>query len=232
MMSSYHRNIWDRALMALTRSSGEWLDSEVSIMWDRPESAPKGHPVLMSYRDPFINESFSFSPKVRKKLEGQLSRAREAGYRTLLILDQDPPRSTPWVGDIIPTPYEIGEGIAIAVTHPVLGWPYISGSGVPQTCHTPGASTVRSGHSRVQQPDASAKQSALLMPGSGYRSSKLGLPFSSLHDDLGRVHRVKAKPLRGRFASPDTTATAKRRAATRRTDRTRTKQALSVQPSA
>ncbi len=117
MMSGYHRNIWDRALMALTRSSGEWLDSEVSIMWDRPESAPKGHPVLMSYRDPFINESFSFSPKVRKKLEGQLSRAREAGYRTLLILDQDPPRSTPWVGDIIPTPYEIGEGIAFAVAH-------------------------------------------------------------------------------------------------------------------
>src|SRR5215813_637347 len=30
-----------------------------------------------------------------------------------------------------------------------------------------------------------------------------------MHDDPGRVHRVKAKPLRGRFASPDTAATAK-----------------------
>ena len=34
---------------------------------------------------------------------------------------------------------------------------------------------------------------------------------SSLHNDLGRVRRVKAKPLRRRFASPDTASTAKRR---------------------
>ena len=33
---------------------------------------------------------------------------------------------------------------------------------------------------------------------------------SSLHDDLSRVLRVKAKPLRGRFASHDTAGTAKR----------------------
>lgn len=39
--------------------------------------------------------------------------------------------------------------------------------------------------------------------------SKLVIPSSSLLDDLGRVHRVKAKPLRGRFASLDTAATAK-----------------------
>jgi len=36
-----------------------------------------------------------------------------------------------------------------------------------------------------------------------------GYPSSSLHHDLGRVHRVKAKPLRGRFATPDTAAKAK-----------------------
>ena len=35
------------------------------------------------------------------------------------------------------------------------------------------------------------------------------VPSSSLHDCLGRVRRVKAKPLRGRFASLDTAATAK-----------------------
>ena len=35
------------------------------------------------------------------------------------------------------------------------------------------------------------------------------VPSSSLHDCLGRVRRVKAKPLRGRFASLDTTATAR-----------------------
>ena len=45
-----------------------------------------------------------------------------------------------------------------------------------------------------------------------------------LHDDLGRVHRVKAKPLRSRSASPDTAATTKAMAATRRTGRTRTPQ--------
>jgi hypothetical protein len=50
-----------------------------------------------------------------------------------------------------------------------------------------------------------------------HRSSKLGLPSSSLHDDPGRVHRVKAKPLRGRFASPDTATTTKGKAAMRRT---------------
>ena len=44
---------------------------------------------------------------------------------------------------------------------------------------------------------------------------------SSLHDDLSRVLRVKAKPLRGRFASHDTAATAKRMAATRRTGKCR-----------
>ena len=117
MMSGYHRNIWDRAVMALTRSTGEWLDAEVSIMWSPLGQTPWDPRALMSYRDPFINESFSFSPKVRKKLEGQLSRAREAGYHTLLILDQEPPRSTPWIGDIIPTPYEIGESMAFAVAH-------------------------------------------------------------------------------------------------------------------
>jgi hypothetical protein len=47
--------------------------------------------------------------------------------------------------------------------------------------------------------------------------SKLVLPHSSLHDDLNRVHRVKAKPLRGRFASLDTASTARGMAATRRT---------------
>jgi hypothetical protein len=35
------------------------------------------------------------------------------------------------------------------------------------------------------------------------------VPSSSLHDCLDRVRRVKAKPLRGRFASLDTAATAK-----------------------
>jgi hypothetical protein len=35
------------------------------------------------------------------------------------------------------------------------------------------------------------------------------VPSSSLHDCLGRVRRVKAKSLRGRFASLDTAATAK-----------------------
>jgi hypothetical protein len=44
-----------------------------------------------------------------------------------------------------------------------------------------------------------------------YRSSKLVPSSSSLHDDLNRVHRVKAKPLRGRFASLDTSAAPKRR---------------------
>ena len=39
-----------------------------------------------------------------------------------------------------------------------------------------------------------------LLPGWGY-------PSSSLPNDLGRVHRVKAKPPRGRFASPDTAPT-------------------------
>ena len=44
---------------------------------------------------------------------------------------------------------------------------------------------------------------------SGFPTSHAGYPSSSLHDDLGRVRRVKAKPLRGRFASPDTAPTAK-----------------------
>jgi hypothetical protein len=47
--------------------------------------------------------------------------------------------------------------------------------------------------------------------------SKLGLLSSSLHDDLDRARRVKAKPLCGRFASPDTSATARGMAATRKT---------------
>jgi hypothetical protein len=42
-------------------------------------------------------------------------------------------------------------------------------------------------------------------------------PSSSPPNCLGRVRRVKAKPLRGRCASLDTTATAKGMAATRRT---------------
>jgi hypothetical protein len=42
-------------------------------------------------------------------------------------------------------------------------------------------------------------------------------PSSSLRHDLSRVRRIKAKPLRGRFASLDPSATARGMAATRRT---------------
>jgi len=43
--------------------------------------------------------------------------------------------------------------------------------------------------------------------------SELELPSSSQHNDLGRVRRVKARPLRGRFASFDTAATTRGMAA-------------------
>lgn len=117
MMGGYHRNIWDRVIMALLRPTGEWTDAEVSIRWSAAGAPRIGPRVLMSYQDPFSNEAFAFSPKVRRKLEGQLTRARNAGYRTLLILDQEPPNYVPWVGNILPTAYEIGEGIAFAVAH-------------------------------------------------------------------------------------------------------------------
>jgi thiol-disulfide isomerase/thioredoxin len=117
MMAGYHRNIYDRVVMALFRPDGEWTDPEVSVVWRVPGEVTNGPQVRMSYGDPYVYEGFQFSPAVRRKLEGQLRRARDAGYRTLLVLDQEPPRNTPWIGDILPTPYEIGEGIAFAVAH-------------------------------------------------------------------------------------------------------------------
>ena len=61
--------------------------------------------------------------------------------------------------------------------------------------------------------------------------SKLVIPSSSLLNDLARVRRVQAKPLRGRFASLDTAATAKGLATTRRTGQRRTPQ-VNVRPEA
>jgi len=49
------------------------------------------------------------------------------------------------------------------------------------------------------------------------KPSKLELPSSSPHDRLSRVLRIKAKPLRGRFASLDTSVMARGMAAMRRT---------------
>lgn len=115
LMREYHQNIFDRAVMALMRPNGEWTDAEVSILWRGAPENDNEDLVRMSYNDPFIHEGFSFSPTVRKKLQGQLRLAREAGYPTMLILDQQPPSYMPWIGNIMPTPYEIGEGIAFAV---------------------------------------------------------------------------------------------------------------------
>jgi hypothetical protein len=117
MMGGYHRNILDRAVMALFRPDGEWIDPEVIVLWSKPGQTTTGPQVQIFYGDPFIYEGFGFSPAVRRKLQGQLRRAHDAGYCTLLILDQEPPRDTPWIGDILPTPYEIGEGIAFTVSH-------------------------------------------------------------------------------------------------------------------
>lgn len=116
LMREYYTNIFDRAIMAMTRPTGEWTDAEVSILWLNEDEKIEER-VRISYSDPFINESFAFAPKVRKKLGGQLLRAREAGYPTLLILDQVAPNYVPWISNTLPEPYEIGEGIAFAVAH-------------------------------------------------------------------------------------------------------------------
>src|SRR6478672_824545 len=50
-------------------------------------------------------------------------------------------------------------------------------------------------------------------------------------DDLNRVRRVKAKPLRGRCASPDTTATVRGMAAARRTGQVQATVPASSKPS-
>jgi hypothetical protein len=44
--------------------------------------------------------------------------------------------------------------------------------------------------------------------GKGAKTSRAGDPVLLGAHDLGRVHRIKAKPLRGRFASLDAAATA------------------------
>jgi len=117
LMNEYYINIYDRAVIALARPNGEWTDSEVGIRWFEHGLEANEKRVVLSYRHPFLHESFAFSPKVRLKLTGQLRRARDAGYRTLLILDQESPAYMPWISNIVPTPYEIGEGIAFAVAH-------------------------------------------------------------------------------------------------------------------
>src|SRR6266571_173291 len=51
---------------------------------------------------------------------------------------------------------------------------------VPQTCHTPGASTVSGGNSRVQHPAPPAHISVLLTPVQGHRPSKLVVSLLAL----------------------------------------------------
>jgi hypothetical protein len=87
---------------------------------------------------------------------------------------------------------------------------------VSHTCHTPGASTVSDSNSRVKRP---IHQRIRWSCSRLFRDPDLPSwgSSSALHDELSRFLRVKAKPLRGRFASHDMAATAKGMAATRRT---------------
>ena len=74
--------------------------------------------------------------------------------------------------------------------------------------HKPRSLAATSGYSRALSADGQQERCSWW---AGFRTTDLPSwgSSSSLHDDLGRVHRVKARPLRGRFASGDTAATAK-----------------------
>jgi hypothetical protein len=91
----------------------------------------------------------------------------------------------------------------------------------PQTGHTLGRLPGSSGHARAPDARYQGVTDALMRRTVVPPIFQAGGSSSSLHDDLGRVHRVKVKQLRGRFASPDTAAMAKRVAATGRTGRSR-----------
>jgi hypothetical protein len=115
MLNGYVRNVYDRAVMALLRPDKEWYDPEVGIYW-RPDSADfDGEPVRLQFYDPFGMEGFRFSRAVPLKLTNQLKRAHDAGYPTLLILDQKAPNYVTWINNICPEPYELGEAMAFLV---------------------------------------------------------------------------------------------------------------------
>jgi hypothetical protein len=75
--------------------------------------------------------------------------------------------------------------------------------------------TVNSGQPRLLRSIETSSSAALTSV--RHTPSKLELSSSSLHDCLGRVFRIKAMPLRGRFESLDTSVTARGRPAMRRT---------------
>ncbi len=116
LMREYQDNIYDRAVVAALRPSGQWFDSEVGITWQGPGSSFGDRRVFLSYNDPKIEEGFRFSHSVEKKLQVQLARAQAAGYPTILILDQKPPSYVRWVSNSEPTPYDIGCGLAFATS--------------------------------------------------------------------------------------------------------------------
>ncbi|GHF35393.1 hypothetical protein FHX82_007058 [Amycolatopsis bartoniae] len=115
MLNGYVRNVYDRAVMALVRPDKEWYDHEVGIYWHPDSSDFDVEPVRLQFYDPFRMEGFRFSRAVPLKLTKQLKRAHDAGYPTLLILDQKPPSYVTWLSNTCPDPHELGEAMAFLV---------------------------------------------------------------------------------------------------------------------
>jgi hypothetical protein len=114
MMYEYERNIIDRARLAFLRQPDhEWYDSEVGIRWlPGAPAGLNGELVELTFTNPLTHAGFRFSRAVSLKLKGQLKRAHEAGYPTLLILDQKAPSYVRWVSHTLPEPVHLGEGLS------------------------------------------------------------------------------------------------------------------------